>query len=102
MSGWRSAIFERPQGGERAVLVGVGIGHPIDPNDIAEFAALAASAGTVSVGYRAGARARAPTPSILSVPAKPRRFTLLPRPSAPTWCSWIKRSRPAKSAISRN
>ena len=43
-------LFERPQGGERAVLVGVGIGHPVDPNDIAEFAALAASAGTVIVG----------------------------------------------------
>jgi GTPase len=43
-------LFERPQGGERAVLVGVGIGHPVDPNDMAEFAALAASAGTVSVG----------------------------------------------------
>jgi GTPase len=43
-------LFERPQGGERAVLVGVGIGHPVDPNDIAEFAALAASAGTVNVG----------------------------------------------------
>ena len=43
-------LFERPQGGERAVLVGVGIGDPVDPNDSAEFAALAASAGTISVG----------------------------------------------------
>jgi GTP-binding protein HflX len=51
-------LFERPQGGERAVLVGVGIGHPVDPNDIAEFAALAASAGTVSVGTVLAARAR--------------------------------------------
>jgi GTP-binding protein HflX len=51
-------LFERPQGGERAVLVGVGIGHPIDPNDIAEFAALAASAGTVSVGTVLASRAR--------------------------------------------
>jgi GTP-binding protein HflX len=51
-------LFERPQGGERAVLVGVGIGHPVDPNDIAEFAALAASAGTVSVGSVLAARAR--------------------------------------------
>ena len=39
-------LFERPEGGERAVLVGVGIGHPVDPNDIAEFAALAASGMT--------------------------------------------------------
>ena len=40
-------MFERPRGGERAVLVGVGIGHPVDPNDTAEFSALAASAGTL-------------------------------------------------------
>jgi GTPase len=39
-------------------LVGVGIGHPVDPNDMAEFAALAASAGTVSVGTVLAARAR--------------------------------------------
>ncbi len=51
-------LFERPQGGERAVLVGVGIGHPVDPNDIAEFAALAASAGTVIVGTVLASRAR--------------------------------------------
>ncbi len=51
-------LFERPQGGDRAVLVGVGIGHPVDPNDIAEFAALAASAGTVAVGTVLASRAR--------------------------------------------
>ena len=51
-------MFERPRGGERAVLVGVGIGHPVDPNDIAEFAALAASAGTVGVGLVLASRAR--------------------------------------------
>ena len=51
-------LFERPQGGERAVLVGVGIGHPVDPNDIAEFAALAASAGTVCAGTVLANRAR--------------------------------------------
>jgi GTPase len=39
-------------------LVGVGIGHPVDPNDIAEFAALAASAGTIAVGTVLGSRAR--------------------------------------------
>jgi len=51
-------LFERPRGGERAVLVGVGIGHPVDPNDIAEFSALAASAGTVVVGTVLGSRPR--------------------------------------------
>ena len=42
-----SQLFERPRGGERAILVGVGIGHPVDPYDTSEFKALAASAGTV-------------------------------------------------------
>jgi GTPase len=51
-------LFERPRGGERAVLVGVGIGHPVDPNDSAEFAALAASAGTVAVGAVLASRSR--------------------------------------------
>jgi GTP-binding protein HflX len=51
-------LFERPRGGERAVLVGVGIGHPVDPIDIAEFAALAASAGTLGLGTVLATRAR--------------------------------------------
>jgi GTP-binding protein HflX len=38
--------------------VGVGIGHPVDPHDTAEFAALAASAGTLAVGTVLAARAR--------------------------------------------
>ncbi len=38
--------------------MGVGIGHPVDPNDTAEFAALAASAGTLVVGTVLGSRAR--------------------------------------------
>jgi GTPase len=51
-------LFERPHGGERAVLVGVGIGHPVDPNDTAEFRALAASAGTLGVGLVLASRPR--------------------------------------------
>jgi len=51
-------LFERPRGGERAILVGVGIGHPVDPSDTAEFAALAASAGTVGVGTVLASRQR--------------------------------------------
>jgi len=51
-------LFERPRGGERAVLVSVGIGQPIDPIDKAEFAALAASAGTVGVSVVLANRAR--------------------------------------------
>jgi len=51
-------LFERPRGGERAVLVGVGIGHPVDPSDTSEFRALAASAGTIGVGLVLANRAR--------------------------------------------
>jgi GTP-binding protein HflX len=51
-------LFERPRGGERAVLVGVGIGHPVDPSDTSEFRALAASAGTQVVGQVLATRAR--------------------------------------------
>jgi len=38
--------------------VGVGIGHPVDPNDTAEFRALAASAGAACVGLVTASRAR--------------------------------------------
>jgi GTP-binding protein HflX len=51
-------LFDRPRGGERAILVGVGIGHPVDPNDTAEFKALAASAGALCVGIVLASRAR--------------------------------------------
>jgi len=51
-------LFERPRGGERAILVSVGIGHPVDPHDAAEFKALAASAGTLCVGAIFATRSR--------------------------------------------
>jgi GTP-binding protein HflX len=51
-------LFERPRGGERALLVGVGIGQPVDPHDTAEFEALAASAGAVPVGLITASRPR--------------------------------------------
>ena len=51
-------LFERPRGGERAVLVGVGIGHAVDPLDAAEFEALAESAGTQGVGWVLASRPR--------------------------------------------
>lgn len=51
-------MFERPRGGERALLVGVGIGQPVDPYDIAEFDALASSAGALPVGLVTASRPR--------------------------------------------
>jgi len=38
-------LFERPASGERAILVGVGLGRAPDPDRIEEFGALARSAG---------------------------------------------------------
>jgi len=51
-------LFERPRGGERAILVGVAIGHAVDPHDTAELKALAASAGTLGVGLVLASRPR--------------------------------------------
>ena len=51
-------LFERPRGGERALLVGVGIGRPVDPHDTAEFEALAASAGALPIALVTASRPR--------------------------------------------
>ncbi len=51
-------MFERPRGGERAILVGVGIGRAVDAHDTAEFKALAASAGAFCVGLVSASRPR--------------------------------------------
>lgn len=54
-------MFERPERGERAVLVRVGLGHRADPGEVAEFDALARSAGAVPVATIGGSR-RVPDP----------------------------------------
>jgi GTP-binding protein HflX len=51
-------VFERPQSGERAVLVRLGLGAPIDPEDIEEFTQLAVSAGAQPVVTVTGRRDR--------------------------------------------
>lgn len=51
-------MFERPQSGERAVLVRLGLGAPIDPEDIEEFTQLAVSAGAEPVVTVTGRRER--------------------------------------------
>ncbi len=50
-------MFERPRSGERAVLVRIGLGSPVDPEDVAEFDALARSAGALPVASLSGSRA---------------------------------------------
>jgi GTP-binding protein HflX len=51
-------MFERPRSGERAVLVRLGVGVPVDPEDLAEFTQLAVSAGAIPVATVTGRRDR--------------------------------------------
>ena len=51
-------MIERPRSGERAVLVRVGLGAPIDPEDLEEFTQLAISAGAVPVATLTARRER--------------------------------------------
>jgi len=50
--------FERPRTGERAVLVRLGLGTPVDTEDLQEFRALATSAGAIPVATVTGRRDR--------------------------------------------
>ena len=54
-------MFERPERGERAILVRIGLGAPADADELAEFEALARSAGAVPVATLTGSR-RTPEP----------------------------------------
>jgi GTP-binding protein HflX len=51
-------VFERPRSGEQAVLVRIGIGSAVEPEDIDEFTQLAESAGAHPVATITGRRAR--------------------------------------------
>jgi len=54
-------LFERPERGERAILVRIGLGQPADSDELGEFDALARSAGAVPVATITGTR-RTPEP----------------------------------------
>ena len=51
-------MFERPRAGERAVLVRLGLGVPVRPEDLEEFEQLARSAGAYPVATITGRRSR--------------------------------------------
>ncbi len=51
-------MFERPRAGERAVLVRLGLGEPVRPEDLQEFEQLALSAGATPVASVTGRRER--------------------------------------------
>ena len=54
-------MFERPERGERAILVRIGLGQATDPDELGEFDALARSAGAIPVATITGTR-RTPEP----------------------------------------
>jgi GTP-binding protein HflX len=54
-------LFERPERGERAILVRIGLGQAPDADELAEFDALARSAGAIPVATITGSR-RNPEP----------------------------------------
>jgi GTP-binding protein HflX len=54
-------LFDRPDRGERAILVRIGLGQAPDPDELAEFDALARSAGAIPVWTVTGSR-RVPEP----------------------------------------
>ncbi|HEU5442941.1 MAG TPA: GTPase HflX, partial [Steroidobacteraceae bacterium] len=51
-------MFERPRSGERALLVRIGLGAQVDPEDLEEFTQLAVSAGAQPVATVTGRRER--------------------------------------------
>jgi GTP-binding protein HflX len=51
-------VFERPRYGERALLVRIGLGAQVDPEDLEEFTQLAVSAGAQPVATVTGRRER--------------------------------------------
>jgi GTP-binding protein HflX len=51
-------VFERPRSGERALLVRIGLGAQVDPEDLEEFTQLALSAGAEPVATVTGRRER--------------------------------------------
>jgi GTP-binding protein HflX len=51
-------VFERPRSGERALLVRIGLGAQVDPEDLEEFTQLAISAGAEPVATVTGRRER--------------------------------------------
>jgi len=57
-------LIERPQGGNRAILVHIAIAGPVIEDEVNEFAALASSAGADIVGIETGTRAK-PEPKYL-------------------------------------
>ncbi|MFE8032477.1 ribosome rescue GTPase HflX [Thiohalocapsa marina] len=49
-------MFERPRSGERAVLVQLAVGQPVEPDARLEFRLLAKAAGALEVGWLTGSR----------------------------------------------
>ena len=73
-------MFERPRTGERAVLVRLGLGAPIDPEDLEEVTQLAVSAGARPVATVTGRRDR-PDPRYFLGSGKAEELRVIARDS---------------------
>jgi GTP-binding protein HflX len=91
-------MFERPQTGERAVLVRLGLGKPLRSEDLDEFKQLARSAGATPVATVTGRRHR-PDPRYF-VRGKADEINTIAQAQGAT-SYYITRCRPAKNAISK-
>ncbi|HHQ14267.1 MAG TPA: GTPase HflX, partial [Chromatiales bacterium] len=69
-------MFERPQRGERALILNIGIGHAPDPDVLAEFKSLACAAGADIVGSLQ-ANLRTPNPRHLIGKGKLEELSVL-------------------------
>ncbi len=74
-------MFERPRSGERAVLVRLGLGAPLDPEDLSEFTQLATSAGAMPVATHHGPPRTAGSALSSSAAARPRKSASKPKRS---------------------
>ena len=72
-------MFERPRTGERAVLVRLGLGAPVDPEDLQEFTQLARSAGAHAGRDRHRPARRAPIRAIFMGSGKAEELRELAR-----------------------
>jgi len=93
-----SLFFERPDFGERAVLVHLKLNSESEPEDPREFEELVISAGVIQLSFSLD-RARHLTPSFLSAPANLTKFAQRLKAAMPSWLSLTTISLPAKSAI---
>ena len=94
-------MFERPRSGERALLVRIGLGAQVDPEDLEEFSQLAVSAGAQPVATVTGRRER-PEPRFFGGSGKAEEREQAAAAGEPDLILVDHALSPARSAISRS